>query len=251
MPAIRPLARLRRWVTWTSAGWLTLAWFGAAHLAEPRREGEAPRFLPGPWTAVAGAFVLVVFLLAGVQYATHVVDIDGIAKRFDRRAGKEAKDPADPVQSLGSRDPSLEAVGGPELAEGLERIHADRVRRGAVGPDPFLLTRHWFIAGKVHFHTAGKLGMEVRCWGSLRNVRATVFMQDWEVTPGRDAYYILSSARCKDRYRPEQAYAGYFSSFEPPEIIEVKRAGRVVMRWFVFPCRGVVKPYPNPLAGEE
>jgi hypothetical protein len=221
---------------WTTAGWITLLPFAGAWLAT---RGRSRGLFPLHGVTATLTITLVAYGLATVQVAFAPLDLSRLSERFAPVPKEPYPDGVGLVRDLGTGDFFLETVGGRELREGFLRLREEDFARGRMRGDPFLLTRQWYVAGRVHHELHGPTGMEVACWGPLRHIGSMAFLQDWSIEPGRDAYCIFSSARYKHRYRPEIAYPGAFAAVEEPEVLDVRRGGRVVLRWFVFRCRGL------------
>jgi len=129
-------------------------------------------------------------------------------------------------------DPTLEALDWRDLPGGL----ADKglLNSGAT----FVVAAHWIDAGKIDYALGGKV--PVVCLSN--EPHHFTFMHNLAEFTGKDALIIGSKQRLGDvtRYQP------YFTSIEPADTVQIKRAGIAEVDVIVFYAKGFKGTFPLP-----
>jgi hypothetical protein len=207
---------------WSGPGYLPLYFFAAIYL-----ETITQKFYPLAIKIAGGLiiFVLLVGVLA-VQFAP-------------RNFGSHD------AENYGEFCPTLDISGWKDFSNSFSDLVKKDIATKQMPATAPIIVGKWFPAGHLEFYTSRETGLRIVSIGNLADVHKFAWL-DKERQPlaiGDAAYCIVPSNL---PFNVTEAYGQYFTSIEPPTIINQMRNGKAVRYFYVYRLKGC-KAVPKAL----
>lgn len=214
---------------WTGPGYFPLIVVGAVWLQSiQKRKVLFPLFIK----------VALGIMLVGIVVA--VAQIRG--GLFDGFFHPRDKD----IREVGVTDFSLDMYGWHQLGEAFGEIHDEDIKTGDMPVEAPIISWRWFPAANQDYYVARKHNMVVLGFGKLERIHKYAWMNRARggFTLGMDGYAITSS---HDFHDPQYLYKGFFKAIIPADTVPVLRNNRVVMEYYIYHLKQMVKLPPDEL----
>ncbi len=140
-------------------------------------------------------------------------------------------------KDLGKEDVSIEMIGWEQFAKEFEKIRAEDMEQKTMEVNDPILVNKWFPAGHILFYVARPLEIPVLGEGKLHDLHKFAWLNSMEnpIQRTEDAYFISPSNNHVD---PEVEYGQDFESIDLRKVIQQKRGGAVVRKWYIYHLKG-------------
>lgn len=202
---------------WSGPGYLPLYFFAAIYL-----ETITQKRYPFAIKIAGGlvAFVLLVGVLA-VQLAP-------------RNFGSQD------AENYGEFCPTLDISGWTEFSKDFNGLVKKDIITKQMPANAPIIANKWFPAGHLEFYTSRVTGQRILGIGSLADVHKFAWLnkERQPLAIGDAAYCIVPSSL---PFNVSEAYGQYFTTIEPPVIINQMRSGKAVRYFYVYRLKGCKK----------
>jgi hypothetical protein len=149
-------------------------------------------------------------------------------------------------ENYGEYCPTLDMSGWKHFSSDFRQLVTNDAGTGKMKANAPILVDKWFPGGHLEFYTARTTGMTLLGVGSLQDLHKFAWLNKERrpLQPGDDAYCIVPSnlpMNVKGQYGP------YFTTIEPPVVINQVRGGKTVRYFFVYRLKSCKKLPPAVL----
>jgi 4-amino-4-deoxy-L-arabinose transferase-like glycosyltransferase len=149
------------------------------------------------------------------------------------------------AENFGEYCPTLDLSGWNNFSDAFAKLEKEDVTNGSMKPNSPIIINKWFPGGHLEFYTARKAGLPVIGIGNLEDLHKFAWLNKSgeQLHLGDDAYCIVASNMPAD---PTTLYKDYFTTIEPPVLINQMRSKAVVRFFYVYRLKQC-KKIPDPI----
>ncbi len=192
---------------WSGPAYIPLFFASALYL-----EKKSIQLFP-VFVNIAGTFLLIV-LIAAIA----------VVRLSPMNFGSHEK------ENYGEYCPTLDLSGWEDFSEQFAKLVQSDREKGLMKPNSTIWIDKWFPGGHLEFYTSRKAGIPVIAVGKIQDVHKFAWLNKERHGSkiGDDAYAIVPSNL---PMQVMEIYGQYFTTIEPPVVINQVRSGKTV-RWF-------------------
>jgi hypothetical protein len=144
------------------------------------------------------------------------------------------------AENYGEFCPTLDISGWTEFSKDFNGLVKKDIITKQMPANVPIIANKWFPAGHLEFYTSRVTGQRILGIGSLADVHKFAWLnkERQPLAIGDAAYCIVPSSL---PFNVSEAYGQYFTTIEPPVIINQMRSGKAVRYFYVYRLKGCKK----------